>query len=577
MCRLLSCLFLWVFLFSCQPAGQDKQASETNAARSTLGKIDFEVAGSEEAMPHFMRGIAALHSFWYPEALEAFQKTREIDPAFAMAYWGEAMAYNRTFWQIQDKEQALEVLNALASNPEDRLDMVKSEKEKLFLQSLDILYGENEDKLVRDRAYMQFMKQFYEKHPDDHEVAAFYALSLLGVLRNNQGNEKERMQAAAVVQQILADNDQHPGAVHYLIHALDDPLHAPMALEAAYTYAKIAPEANHALHMPSHIFVQLGLWDEVIKSNIDAFAASQKWVEKKGLTIADWDYHSLAWMSYGYEQSGQFEKSRQNLQKIKEAAAEVEGGATDYYMPVMEANYIVNSENWQVLPVPEMAGKDGRARYAACGQMLASGLSAVKMEKWKAAEEALAYMSAVKQKFQEQDDAYHVKLCEINEKALGGYLQFAQGNSAESQRLFEEGLSLEESMNPPTGPPDVVKPIHELYGEVLLDMGEGKQAMEAFAIALERTPQRSASVLGMARAAEMTNDHATAYQYYEQFLENWKSADSNQAEIPEAEQYMSLNPEQAEEASAYLPSPIQVPMDQRLSIDQCLPTGMKLN
>lgn len=576
MLRYLSCLII-LFVFACQPSGQDKQMSDTDSDSSALGKISFEVKGSEEAMPHFMRGVAALHNFWYPEALEAFQKAREVDSTFAMAYWGEAMSHNRTFWQNQDKAAALEVLNQLAPTSEERLALASSEKEKMYLQSLDILYSKEGDKLARDRAYMQFMKQFYEKYPEDHEVASFYALSLLGVLRNNQGGEKERMQAAAVVQKILAKNDQHPGAVHYLIHALDDPLHAPMALDAAYTYARIAPESNHALHMPSHIFVQLGLWDEVINSNIDAFAASQKWVERKGLTIADWDYHSLAWMSYGYEQSGQFEKSKQNLQKIKDAMAEVESGAADYYMPLMQANYIVNSENWQVLPAPEMEDRGGRGLYVRCSQMLASGLSAVHLKEWQAAHEALQQMAKVKQLLQEKGDAYHVKLCEINEKALNGYLQFAQGNTAASQKLFEEGMALEESMNPPTGPPDVVKPIHELYGEVLLQMGEAHQAMESFSIALERTPKRSASVLGMARAAEMMNDRATAYQYYQQFLENWKNADPNQAEIPEAEQYLALNPDQEDKASAYLPTPVQVPMDQRLSFNQCLPTGMKLN
>jgi tetratricopeptide (TPR) repeat protein len=365
--------------------------------------------------------------------------------------------------------------------------------------------------------------------------------------------------------------------VHYFIHAMDDPLHAPMALDAAYTYAKIAPESNHALHMPSHIFVQMGLWDEVIKSNIDAFAASQKWVEKKGLTIADWDYHSLAWMSYGYEQAGQFGKSEQNLQKIKEAMAEVESGAIDYYMPMMEANYIVNSEKWQILPAPETEGKSGRNLYVRCSQMLASGLSAVKLKKWNAAEEALEHMAQIKESFQEAGDAYHITLCEINEKVLGGYLQYARGNTAESQQLFEEGLVLEESMNPPTGPPDVVKPIHELYGEVLLEMNEAERAMEVFAIALERTPRRSASVLGMARAAEMVDERPTAFHHYQQFLDSWKEADPNQAEIPEAKQYLSLNPDEKDKALTYRPTPMQLPMDQRLSINQCLPTGMKVN
>jgi hypothetical protein len=568
-------LYLSFFCFLLMLACQSPKSPEASDPTSSLGKIDFSVEGSPEAIPHFERGVAALHNFWYPEALEAFQKAKETDPDFAMAYWGEAMSHNRTFWQVQDEEAALEVLNQLGTTPEERLAQAGSEKEKMFLQSLDILYSDVEDKLQRDRAYMQFMKDLYQKYPDDHEVASFYALSLLGIIRNNQGNEKERMEAAAVVQKVLNQNSEHPGAVHYLIHSLDDPLHAPMALDAARTYARIAPESNHALHMPSHIFVQLGLWHEVISSNIDAFAASKKWVEKKELSNEDWDYHSLAWMSYGYEQSGQFEKSAENLQIIKDA--EASGGGSDYYLPIMQGNYIVNSQNWEVLPLPDWESAKGRSLYAQVSYLLASGLSAVHLEEAEAAKKALAHTAKIKAKFEAKKDEYYVKLIQINEKALEGFMLYQQGQIASSRQLFEEGLAIEESMNPPTGPPDVIKPIHELYGEVLLEINEAEAARDAFAVSLERMPGRSASLLGIARAAEMLNDRPLAYQYYQDFLQNWDQADPNQAEIPEAEQYLVLNPDQENQASAYLPTPLKkdVALDQRLSINQCLPTGMQ--
>jgi tetratricopeptide (TPR) repeat protein len=570
--RLLPLFFLSFFIFACQPA--QKQAEPS----SELGKISFEVEGSTEAMPHFERGVAALHNFWYPEALEAFQKAREIDPDFVMAHWGEAMSHNRTFWQVQDREAALAVLQELGTTSEERLKLASSDKERLFLESLDMLYNASDDKLARDRAYMRFMRSFHEKYPDDQEVASFYALSLLGILRNNQGNEKERMEAAAVAQKVIAQNSEHPGAVHYLIHAMDDPLHAPLALDAARTYARIAPESNHALHMPSHIFVQLGLWDEVVSSNTDAFAASQKWVARKDLDISEWDYHSLAWMSYGYEQGGQFSKSADNLQLIKTSAAETGGGGSiDYYLPIMQGNYILNSQKWEVLPAPEWQDKKGRSLYAQVSYLLASGLSAVHLEDFESAENVLALMQQIRENFnsKEVDKPYYRQLIRINESALGGFLHFARGDAESARQLFETGTSLEESMNPPTGPPDVIKPIHELYGEVLLEMGEARQAMEAFAISLERTPGRSASLLGMARAAEMADDRPTAYQYYQDFLNNWENADADQAEVPEAEQYLALNPGQEGKATAYLPTPLQVSsLDERLSISQCLPTGM---
>ncbi|WKN30003.1 hypothetical protein PZB74_13615 [Porifericola rhodea] len=572
MLRFFFFLYLMTGLFACRP-----QSTTDKQSQASLGKIIFEVSGNEEAKPHFIRGVAALHNFWYPEAQEAFQKAIDADPDFAMAYWGLAMAHNSTLWQNQDKEAALKVLNQLGATSEERLLKAKTEKEKSYLKSLDFLYSQEENKLKRDNAYMQFMKDFYVSYPEDQEVAAFYALSLLGVLRPEQDDVKERMEAAAVSQKIIKQNGQHPGAVHYLIHALDDPLHAPMALEAAYTYAEIAPESNHALHMPSHIFVQLGLWREVINSNVDAFAASQKWVEKKGLDITELDYHSLSWMSYGYEQCGQFSKSFENLQQIKTNYAELAGKSMERYMPQMEASYIINGEYWQILPEPELEGLSGRILYTRCSQMLASGLSAVHLDDQQAANKALDYMALIRKMFVDRQDTYHAKLCEINEKALAGFIAYHQGEVSDSRSLFEQGLSLEESMEPPSGPPDVVKPIHELYGEVLLEMNMPQEAMNAFAHSLKLMPRRSASLLGMARAAELLNDGPTAFEYYSEFLSNWKDADPNQSEVPEAEQFLKLYPELADQATAYYPLPLNVPMDQRLSMNQCLPSGMKMN
>lgn len=566
--KLLLSIIMGCYLLACSPTNSD-------TAQATLGKINFPTSGKPEAKEHFLRGVAALHSFWYPEALEAFHKAREADPDFAMAYWGEAMSYNRTFWQVQDKEAAISILKGLGPDAETRLAKAPTEKEKKFLQSLDVLFGDEKDKLKRDWAYMRFMRSFYEQNPEDPEVAAFYALSLLGVLRNNQGNEKERMEAAAVAQRILAQNPEHPGAVHYLIHAVDDPLHATLGLEAARTYAKIAPESNHALHMPSHIFVQLGLWEEVIKSNIAAFAASEKWVAKKALTDADLDFHSLAWLSYGYQQAGQFDKAKEKLDLIRAIKDEVDAPRADFYAADMRARQIVESGQWEIIPFEETEQRK-QSGYGRCGEWLATGLSALNLGQPEVAAKALAKMQTMKENYAVEQEDYYVKLVSVNELALQAFQAYVNGKKKMCQEFFEQAVAIEESLNPPTGPPDVVKPVHELYGEVLLEIGEGQKAMVQFQQALQRMPNRSASVLGVARAAVLLADKVTAYRQYQLLLENWKNADPERKAFMEAQQFVEEHIDQKKENMAtYLPIPLRKPLDQQLSISQCLPASVR--
>ncbi len=570
-------------LFFLLAAGCSSKDAAQETEKENLGEITFPNSGSQEAQPYFERGVLALHSFWYPEALEAFKKARELDPKFAMAYWGEAMSYNQTFWQNQNKEAALETLTALGETPEDWLKAAKTDKEKLFLQSLDILYSDKTDKLERDIDYMNFMKNFHTAYPDDHEVSAFYALSILGILRNNQGNEKEKMQAAAIAQQILSENPKHPGAVHYLIHAVDDPTHAALGLNAARTYAEIAPEANHALHMPSHIFVQLGMWDDVIASNIDAYAASENWVKAKGLPADSKDHHSLSWLAYGLEQSGRFLEA---AEKIKVIESNMAGQETDsrgyYYLPDMKARYTVESQDWKIIDFPTKANSSGSKSYTECIQLFALGLSAVHLENTEVAEQALLRIKAIRKINAAAKEAFYAKLIEVNENALAGLIAKVNNEANKCIAFFEKGVNVEESLNPPTGPPDVIKPIHELYGEVLLMMGQNEKALAQFEKSLERTPNRSLSVLGAARSARAMSNQVLAYSYYQAFMKNWKNADPDpvleearffldqHTDLDTEAQIVSVYPASSEKQAVQL-------VDQKLGITQCLPDQKVIN
>ncbi|MEM7588448.1 MAG: hypothetical protein AAF560_33980, partial [Acidobacteriota bacterium] len=236
-----------------------------------LGKTEFPNSGSAEAQPHFLRGLLNLHSFEYSDARRDFRKAREIDPEFAMATWGEAMTYNFPIWLREDLTAGRSALEQLAPTAEERLALAPTEREKGYLGAVELLFGEG-DKRQRDEAYRQAMADLAERFPEDLDAAAFHSLAILGTCHDGRDIPRY-MQAAAVAEEVFSKNPQHPGAAHYLIHSYDDPVHAPLGLRAARVYADIAPAATHALHMPSHIFLALGMWPETATSNEDSWQA----------------------------------------------------------------------------------------------------------------------------------------------------------------------------------------------------------------------------------------------------------------------------------------------------------------
>src|SRR5215208_3935594 len=208
-----------------------------------LGTITFPTSGKPAAQPAFLEGVKALHSFQFDEAGEAFKRAEKADPDFAMAYWGEAMSFNHPLWAQQDVNASKLALEKLAPTHEARLAKAKLPKEKAFLEAQQILFFAPGDKLVRDKAYSEQMAAMYAQWPDDHEVAILYALSLLGTVRPGDTGYRRQALAASIAQKIFAENPKHPGSAHFIIHAFDDPEHAPLALSAANAYAKIAPAA----------------------------------------------------------------------------------------------------------------------------------------------------------------------------------------------------------------------------------------------------------------------------------------------------------------------------------------------
>ena len=317
------------------------------AQETQLGRVEFPTSGSPQAQAHFLRGLAALHSFWYEEAAEAFREATKVDPDFMMGYWGEAMTLNHPLWSEQDLTAARAVIAKIKDTPK------LTDRERAYLNAVKALYGEGE-KRVRDTAYSAAMEKIYRAYPDDLDAAAFYSLSLLGMTSPADKSYRLHAQAGAIALEVYQKNPNHPGAAHYIIHAFDDPEHAILALPAARRYASIAPEAHHARHMPSHIFLQLGMWAEAAASNEAAWESSDAWMKRKNLSVNVRDYHSLHWLMYAYLQQGRYQKAEELLTLMKKVMSEstydnkLRPGYYENNYANMAAAFIVETERWNL-------------------------------------------------------------------------------------------------------------------------------------------------------------------------------------------------------------------------------------
>ena len=299
-----------------------------NTQISNDGDISFENSGVAAAQSAFLVGVKALHNFQFDDARIAFEEAEKIDPSFVMAFWGQAMSNNMPLWQRQNTSEAKQILERLASTKEGRISRAQSDKEKAFISAVDALFFSSDDKLKRDLAYSGIMARMHDQWPEDHEISIFYALSLLGTMRPGDDGFKKQALAASIAMSVMDENKTHPGAAHFTIHSLDDPEHAILALAAAKVYADIAQSSAHALHMPSHIFLQLGMWERVVNSNIESYASAvshtKKLIESGAKNIGTSmvggeDFHSLSWLAYANLMLGHYDRAKENLVMAKTA------------------------------------------------------------------------------------------------------------------------------------------------------------------------------------------------------------------------------------------------------------------
>jgi tetratricopeptide (TPR) repeat protein len=481
-------------------------------AQTNLGHIVFPTSGSAPAQNHFLRGMLLLHNFEYDDAREEFQAASKLQPDFAMAYWGEALTHTYTLWMGQDVPAARAVLQRLAPTPEQRRSKARTEREKDYLETVELLYGQGE-KPDRDRAYAEAMGRLRKKYPDDLEAASLYALALMGTCEGDR-DFSVYMQAAAVAEDVFAKNPQHPGAIHYLIHAYDDPIHAPLGLRPARVYAKVAGSASHAQHMPSHIFFALGMWDDAIAANELSVAVADDRIKRKELGPDQRNYHSLQWLEYAYLQEGRYEEAARVMAEIDRSGFKqpLSRMGAIYSIETGKCDFAQIEYGRQKLPVlVEVAVLNAQGLCAARAGRIDVTRSAY--ERAKTVVNTLAHPTGA--------DGHHGSMIttepiavrkgpEIMLEQLQAELWLAESRTDAALELLARSTAEEDALNFEFGPPLIIKPTHELYGEELLTAGRPKEAVKEFRRALARAPKRAVCLQDLARAESAAGERAAA-------------------------------------------------------------------
>jgi hypothetical protein len=485
-----------------------------------LGTVHFETSCDPSVEKDFDRAVALLHSFWFSEAIKAFQSVLAKDPSCAMAHWGIAMSWwgnpfggFRPPKAIQDGTAAVE--SAKAAN-------AKTERERDYIAAVETLYKDAEtvDQRTRTLAYEKAMEKVAAKNADDPEARIFYALSLDQTNLPTDKTFANLLKAAEILEKEFKTQPDHPGIAHYIIHSYDVPPLAPRALDAANRYAKIAPDAPHALHMPSHTFTRVGHWQESIETNLASAQAARK------DNAPSEELHALDYQAYAYLQTAQDQAAKKVLDSIPAIGAKIQvnvaGGAAAapagwYALAAIPARYTLERNDWA--GASKLTPLETPFPWISAITHFARALGAARSGDPAAAAKDVEKLNALAAKLKEAKDAYWTGQVEIQSKGASAWIAFAEGKKDEGIALMREAAAMEDLTEKSAISPGPLKPAHELLGEMLLEAGKPAEALLEFEATMKKEPNRFRGVYGAAVAAEKAKDPAKAKQYYRELLQ----------------------------------------------------------
>ncbi len=488
-----------------------------------FGTVEFSLSCSEKVRADFNLATALLHSFEYPESEKVFAKVIDNDPTCIMAYWGAAMCNFHPLWEMpsqKDLQKGARIISLARSIVED-----KESRESDYLEAIATIYDQWDqlDHLTRVRKFEKASEKIYLKYPKDYEAAIFYALALRAASDPADKTFANQKKAGEILNQVFIKEPNHPGVAHYIIHTFDYPELAELGLPAARKYASIAATSAHALHMPSHIFTRLGLWDESVQSNINSITAAQCYAQKMGIK-GHWseELHGLDYLVYAYLQKGDVTKAKEQIEYFKTINEVYPLDFKDAYsFASIPTRYSLERKNWGEAAQLQLSPAHfpwEKFLWERANINFGRLLGAVHSNKLADAKSELVQLQNIHDKLKESKEDYKANLVLIQVKASQGWINLYEGHKAEALTFMIAAADMEDATEKHPVTPGEVIPARELLGDMYLEMGESAKALVAYQTDLKRHPNRFNGLYGAGLAAEKSGNIKEAVHYYNQLL-----------------------------------------------------------
>ncbi len=499
-----------------------------------LGTVHFPTSCSAEAQKLFDRAMLYQHSFWYRASQRTFEDVLKADPECGIAYWGIALSL---LWNPHSVPPAKNLAQGAEALARGKSVGTRTQRERDYLDALAMMYADYEkvDHRTRLLAYAKAMEQLALRYPDDDEAQIHYALALNTSASPSDKTYANQLKGAALLEPIFQRQPNHPGVAHYLIHLYDYPAIAAKGLDAARRYAKIAPAAAHAQHMPSHIFTRLGLWDDSIASNVESAR-----VAKEDGEAGD-QLHAMDYLVYANLQLGQDRKARAVIDEMLTLGGRSESYlAGAYALAASPARYAIERADWKAAAALEV--RPSPLPYAQAITHFARALGAARLGDPQAAQADIAKLEALRDKLREAKDLYWSEQVDIQVKIASAWALYAEGRFDDALTAMSAAADAEDSTEKHPVTPGTPKPARELYGVMLLERAKPAEALAAFEATLRKEPNRLGAYVGAAIAAVKAGDMAKARQYYAKVIAIADGADDSRTEIEEARAFLAKNP-----------------------------------
>jgi tetratricopeptide (TPR) repeat protein len=506
-----------------------------------LGTVQFPMSCSDAAKPLVERGVALLHHMTYDGAKAAFTAAARTDPDCAMGYWGQAMTYIHPLWSDAPNKEDFERGRALVGKARARGK--KTDRENAYIAAVGAYYekGWNKIETANLQSFEAGWENVYRRFPQDIEAASFYSLAHMATASPADKTYTKQKRAGTIAEKVLAQVSDHPGAHHYVIHAYDYPPLASKALNAAHNYGKIAPDIPHALHMPTHIFTRVGLWQESIIMNKRSAAAALK--HPAGSEVSLHYPHALDYLVYAYLQQADDHKAKQVLVDLLNPDDPFQTHiAASYSFTAIPARFALERQQWSEAAVlePRLPNNYPIEKFPAMEAItyFARALGAARIGNVKFANQALEKLTALHNKA-EKTSPYWAKQIEIQRLSVTAWIEYQEGRKIEALKIMQKAAELESSTEKHPVTPGEILPARELLADMLLDMGRYREAQTEYETTLKRSPNRFNSLYGAGLAAELGNNKSRAVFYYKNIVEITATVKTDREQLKHAKLYLS--------------------------------------